>query len=147
MPASETELWALIFGEEEVTPTESAVTATLPQTIIEAKSIPVETRQHSPIPGLVHVKRFMAATAEAELLSQIQQGGFFEAPESNQAMLFGQLPSWALQLADTIQTSGVLPLEVTHATLELTKLYVQKPSVMSDTMQRRLVSAGHFTPL
>lgn len=115
MPASETELWALIFGEEEeVIPSKSAVDATLPQTIMEARATASATPQHSPIPGLLHVKRFIAAAAEAELLSQIQQGGFFEAPESNQAMLFGQLPSWALQLADSIQTSGVLPSEVTN---------------------------------
>ncbi|XP_055813399.1 uncharacterized protein LOC129882921 [Solanum dulcamara] len=56
----------------------------------------------SEIDGLWLCKDFLSPDQQSKLLSSIQQEGWFAESSSNQAMRFGDLPGWAVELSSSI---------------------------------------------
>ncbi|MCD7456639.1 hypothetical protein HAX54_032420 [Datura stramonium] len=56
----------------------------------------------SEIDGLCLCKDFLSPDQQSKLLSSIQQEGWFAESSSNQAMRFGDLPGWAVELSRSI---------------------------------------------
>ncbi|KAJ8543302.1 hypothetical protein K7X08_005825 [Anisodus acutangulus] len=56
----------------------------------------------SEINGLWLCKDFLSPDQQSNLLSSIQLEGWFAEPSSNQAMRFGDLPGWAVELSSSI---------------------------------------------
>ncbi|KAL3328728.1 hypothetical protein AABB24_036047, partial [Solanum stoloniferum] len=56
----------------------------------------------SEIDGLWLCKDFLSPDQQSKLLSSIQQEGWFAESSSNQAMRFGDLPGWAVELSRSI---------------------------------------------
>ncbi|KAF3622332.1 putative DEAD-box ATP-dependent RNA helicase 24 [Capsicum annuum] len=54
------------------------------------------------IDGLWLCKDFLSTHQQSNLLSSIQKEGWFAASSSNQAMRFGDLPGWAVELSSSI---------------------------------------------
>ncbi|XP_050203733.1 uncharacterized protein P8A3.02c [Mercurialis annua] len=55
------------------------------------------------INGLWLCRDFLSSEQQFTLLSQIQNEGWFTESTNNQAMRFGDLPSWAIQLSNSIR--------------------------------------------
>ncbi|KAJ8749668.1 hypothetical protein K2173_026317 [Erythroxylum novogranatense] len=55
------------------------------------------------IEGLYLCNDFLSPHQQSHLLSSIQNEGWFDEGSNNQAMRFGNLPAWAVELADSIR--------------------------------------------
>ncbi|CAN1168716.1 Uncharacterized protein L905 [Linum perenne] len=66
------------------------------------------------IGGLWLCRDFLSPQQQSSLLSSLRQEGWFgEASSNNQAMRFGDLPPWAIELSDSVREVVVLGEEVT----------------------------------
>ncbi|KAI4304527.1 hypothetical protein MLD38_040023 [Melastoma candidum] len=60
------------------------------------------------INGLWLCRHFLSPSQQLDLLSAIDAEGWFSTASHNQAMRFGNLPDWAVQLSDSIKEAVVL---------------------------------------
>ncbi|XP_010522779.1 PREDICTED: alkylated DNA repair protein alkB homolog 8 [Tarenaya hassleriana] len=85
---------------------------------------PVLWEQVEEINGLWICRNFLSSHHQSSLLSAILNEGWFAEESHNQAMRFGDLPSWAIKLSDSIRDAveSINPDAINNSSAEMSVL-------------------------
>eukprot|EP01134_Creolimax_fragrantissima_P005710 CFRG5710T1 len=93
----------------------------------------IDIHHHEQINGLVHVHGYLDPDEQAYLWECVLAEGWFDDPINNQAMRFGDLPSWASELVTNIHITAeknrLLPADVLHRTPLFAQMIVNSYAV------------------